>query len=90
MKSLVSYTMQHGGMAQLGARLNGIQKVRGSNPLISTDTTAKSVVFFYAHHTDVGILTIKKTPFANETMSSKKFQPATVRLELFCFTIFLF
>lgn len=24
-----------GGMAQLGARLNGIQKVRGSNPLIS-------------------------------------------------------
>ena len=23
-------------MAQLGARLNGIQKVRGSNPLIST------------------------------------------------------
>ena len=24
-------------MAQLGARLNGIQKVRGSNPLISTN-----------------------------------------------------
>ena len=26
----------YGGMAQLGARLNGIQKVRGSNPLTST------------------------------------------------------
>ena len=25
-----------GGIAQLGARLNGIQKVRGSTPLIST------------------------------------------------------
>ncbi len=25
-----------GGMAQLGARLTGSQKVRGSNPLIST------------------------------------------------------
>ena len=25
-----------GGVAQLGARLNGIQKVRGSIPLIST------------------------------------------------------
>ena len=27
---------QHGGIAQLGERLNGIQKVRGSNPLTST------------------------------------------------------
>ena len=26
----------HGAVAQLGARLNGIQKVRGSNPLGST------------------------------------------------------
>ena len=25
----------HGGLAQLGERLNGIQKVRGSNPLSS-------------------------------------------------------
>ncbi len=25
-----------GGVAQLGARLNGIQKARGSNPLVST------------------------------------------------------
>jgi hypothetical protein len=26
----------HGGIAQLGERLNGIQEVRGSTPLIST------------------------------------------------------
>ncbi len=26
----------NGGLAQLGERLNGIQKVRGSNPLSST------------------------------------------------------
>jgi hypothetical protein len=26
-----------GGVAQLGARLNGIQKVAGSNPAASTD-----------------------------------------------------
>ena len=29
---------QYGAVAQLGARLNGIQKVRGSNPLSSTNT----------------------------------------------------
>ena len=32
-----SYTYENnGGLAQLGERLNGIQKVRGSNPLSST------------------------------------------------------
>ena len=30
--------MLHGGIAQLGERLNGIQEVRGSTPLISTST----------------------------------------------------
>lgn len=37
-----------GGMAQLGARLTGSQKVRGSNPLISTkkDTMIFIVSFF--------------------------------------------
>ena len=31
------YTYENnGGLAQLGERLNGIQKVRGSNPLSST------------------------------------------------------
>ena len=29
--------MLHGGIAQLGERLNGIQKVRGSIPLTSTN-----------------------------------------------------
>ena len=29
----------HGGIAQLGERLNGIQEVSGSIPLISTKTT---------------------------------------------------
>lgn len=33
MNGAVSY----GGVAQLVARLNGIQKVRGSNPLVSTE-----------------------------------------------------
>ena len=31
-----SHAMLHGGIAQLGERLNGIQEVRGSTPLIST------------------------------------------------------
>ena len=30
-----SHAMLHGGIAQLGERLNGIQEVRGSTPLIS-------------------------------------------------------
>ena len=36
-------------MAQLGARLNGIQKVRGSNPLSSTrkDTVSDSVLLLF-------------------------------------------
>ena len=32
------HAMLHGGIAQLGERLNGIQEVRGSTPLISTST----------------------------------------------------
>lgn len=36
-------------MAQLVARLNGIQKVRGSNPLGSTKKYhTRCVIFFYA------------------------------------------
>ena len=31
--------MKYGGIAQLGERLNGIQEVSGSIPLISTKTT---------------------------------------------------
>ena len=34
------YPSRHGPVAQLGARLNGIQKVRGSNPLGSTSPTS--------------------------------------------------
>ena len=33
----VGYEHLGGAVAQLGARLNGIQKVRGSNPLSSTN-----------------------------------------------------
>ncbi len=32
----VNLSAKRGGLAQLGERLNGIQKVRGSNPLSST------------------------------------------------------
>lgn len=35
-------------MAQLVARLNGIQKARGSNPLVSTKKISyKRTIFFY-------------------------------------------
>lgn len=36
----------HGGMAQLGARLNGIQEARGSSPLISTQNASVAEAFF--------------------------------------------
>ena len=32
-------TLKYGGIAQLGERLNGIQEVSGSIPLISTNAT---------------------------------------------------
>ena len=34
----------HGGIAQLGERLNGIQEVSGSIPLISTKTTDREAI----------------------------------------------
>ena len=42
-------TIEYGGIAQLGERLNGIQEVSGSIPLISTKTprTQGFSVFFY-------------------------------------------
>lgn len=36
----------YGGIAQLGERLNGIQKVSGSIPLTSTKKTPQQAVFF--------------------------------------------
>ena len=38
---------EHGALAQLVARLNGIQKVRGSTPLCSTETSAKAEVLLF-------------------------------------------
>ena len=38
--------MLYGDMAQLGARLNGIQEVRGSTPLISTTEKARKTLCF--------------------------------------------
>ena len=35
-QKLSNSTTEHGGIAQLGERLNGIQEVSGSIPLIST------------------------------------------------------
>jgi hypothetical protein len=37
---LLYSTLRRGAIAQLGERLNGIQKVRGSNPLSSTNNRA--------------------------------------------------
>ena len=37
--------LQIGDIAQLGERLNGIQEVRGSNPLISTKIIHSSKIF---------------------------------------------
>lgn len=46
-----------GGIAQLGARLNGIQKVRGSTPLISTKPVTSFIStmrwLFYANRLEV-------------------------------------
>ena len=33
--AMLCYNNSHGGIAQLGERLNGIQEVMGSNPTIS-------------------------------------------------------
>ena len=38
---MVCYNSGHGGIAQLGERLNGIQEVMGSNPTISTETISR-------------------------------------------------
>jgi hypothetical protein len=37
----IDFSMIYGGIAQLGERLNGIQEVSGSIPLISTTKTVK-------------------------------------------------
>ena len=42
-QKLSDSTIEFGGIAQLGERLNGIQKVSGSIPLISTKTTNRKV-----------------------------------------------
>ena len=38
---------KYGGIAQLGERLNGIQEVSGSIPLISTNSNRKVGVFSF-------------------------------------------
>ena len=55
-----SHAMLHGGIAQLGERLNGIQEVRGSTPLISTMTNVltafscqRTFVIFYLLNSDI-------------------------------------
>ena len=44
-KLIDSATAEYGGIAQLGERLNGIQEVSGSIPLISTTESWKPLVF---------------------------------------------
>ena len=44
-KLIDSVTAKYGGIAQLGERLNGIQEVSGSIPLISTTKVLKTSVF---------------------------------------------
>ena len=39
--------MIYGGVAHLGERLNGIQEVRGSIPLISTTNQIASAIWFF-------------------------------------------
>ena len=38
--------IEHGGIARLGERLNGIQEVSGSIPLISTKTDHKALALW--------------------------------------------
>ena len=46
---MVCYNSGHGGIAQLGERLNGIQEVMGSNPTISIKLNhkAKNTLWFF-------------------------------------------
>ena len=44
-RSSVRNTTEYGGIAQLGERLNGIQEVSGSIPLISTRLALKTIGF---------------------------------------------
>ena len=50
---------EYGGIAQLGERLNGIQEVSGSIPLISTKTNRKVGLLFYPEN-----LSGKQTTFS--------------------------
>lgn len=48
------YKILHGELAQLGARLTGSQKVRGSNPLFSTIKRTEKSVFLFMIFTTLG------------------------------------
>ena len=47
-QKLFEQRTKYGGIAQLGERLNGIQEVSGSIPLISTKTNRKVGLFRYS------------------------------------------
>ena len=57
--------LSFGGIAQLGERLNGIQEVRGSTPLISTKILGSMATEnFYFSSLPIGKrLKIRKKPF---------------------------
>ena len=57
----VSQQVKYGGIAQLGERLNGIQEVSGSIPLISTKEASKSSDF-EAFSFVFAIFCVKKVP----------------------------
>ena len=62
-KLIDSVTAKYGGIAQLGERLNGIQEVSGSIPLISTKNLRNlriSEVFLILQHKNVAFYTISR------------------------------
>ena len=68
--------MFYGGIAQLGERLNGIQEVRGSTPLISTSTES-------------GLLSVDKSSDLCLYRIRRPYFPEDLPLPIACFRILL-
>ena len=70
------HAMLHGGIAQLGERLNGIQEVRGSTPLISTSTES-------------GLLSVDKSSDFCLYRIRRPYFPEDLPLPIACFRLLL-
>ncbi len=71
-----NHAMLYGGIAQLGERLNGIQEVRGSTPLISTSIGS-------------GLLSVGKSSDFCLYRIRRPYFPEDLPLPIACFRILL-